>query len=378
MAITWQTDNGWRWCKECQGLFFGANAAASNCPAGGTHVVGSSRYSLVRNAATTPPNHQSGWRRCGKCQTLFLALNIGSSNCPESGQHSTTGSPSYLLSRNAGAGQTQWRRCTKCEGLYFSGPVHRSVAPKACQSIVTAINSLLAEKQDLADQLDEASPSQKPSIVNQIKQVESQITTKEAELAQCVNQNRKCPSGGTHQAGADDYHIPIVGARINIHVKILTQPNIALATLFHNAREVFAPGLIDIQWVSEEFLSLPALNILDVGSCSGSTTDEQDQLFANRNSAGANDLVIYFIDSTVPAANGCASHPSGQPGAVVVKTASPWTFAHEQGHVLDLDHVDNNDRLMTGNGTGNITSPPPDLLNSEYTTMHNSPFTVSI
>src|SRR2546422_11452898 len=33
-----------------------------------------------------------------------------------------------------------------------------------------------------------------------------------------------------------------------------------------------------------------------------------------------------------PPLNGCASHPAGKPGAVVVKTASPWTFAHEQGH----------------------------------------------
>lgn len=41
------------------------------------------------------------------------------------------------------------------------------------------------------------------------------------------------------------------------------------------------------------------------------------------------------------------------------------------GHVLNLRHVNDNDRIMTGNGTGNITNPPPDLINTEVTTMIN-------
>ena len=41
------------------------------------------------------------------------------------------------------------------------------------------------------------------------------------------------------------------------------------------------------------------------------------------------------------------------------------------GHVLNLRHVSDNDRIMTGNGTGNITKPPPDLINTEVTTMIN-------
>jgi hypothetical protein len=50
---------------------------------------------------------------------------------------------------------------------------------------------------------------------------------------------------------------------------------------------------------------------------------------------------------------------------VVVRPATQWTFAHEIGHVLDLIHVNYNDLLMTGNGTANITDPPPDLVASE-------------
>ena len=88
--------------------------------------------------------------------------------------------------------------------------------------------------------------------------------------------------------------------------------------------------------------------------------------------------MVYFVRSTVPPFNGCAAHPAGQPGAVVVQGATQWTLAHEVGHVLGLPHVDNNDRLMTGNGTANITNPPPDLTTSEVSTMAASPFTINL
>ena len=117
----------------------------------------------------------------------------------------------------------------------------------------------------------------------------------------------------------------------------------------------------------------------DVGECRrGQTTAEQNQLFANRNDAGANDVVVYFVRSTVPPFNGCAAHPAGRPGAVVARGATEWTLGHEVGHVLELNHMNNNDRLMTGNGTSNITNPPPDLVASEVTTMLNSPLTQNI
>lgn len=67
--------------------------------------------------------------------------------------------------------------------------------------------------------------------------------------------------------------------------------------------------------------------------------------------------------------------PANRPSCCVVQGATQWTMAHEVGHVLGLSHVNNNDRLMTGNGTGNITNPPPDLVSSEVTTMLNSNLT---
>ena len=166
---------------------------------------------------------------------------------------------------------------------------------------------------------------------------------------------------------------------VRLHAKVLTPPNVGVAVSVDRMRELYASVGIAVQLVSTETLNLPALNDVDVGQCRlGESTDEQNDLFEHRNNAGDDDVVVYFVRSTVPPFNGCAAHPDNRPGAVIAQGATQWTTAHEVGHVLGLFHVDDNDRLMTGNGTGNITHPPPDLVDSEVTTMLNSDFTQNI
>lgn len=164
---------------------------------------------------------------------------------------------------------------------------------------------------------------------------------------------------------------------VRLHLKILSAPTISIDDMIASMRQVYEPVGIRVVRASEETLNLPLLNVVDVGGCNmGSTTAEQDILFGNRNNVGANDVVAYFVQATNPILNGCAAHPAGRPGAVVASIASRWTLAHEIGHVLGLSHVDNNNRLMTGNGTNNITNPPPDFIASEISTITSSPLTV--
>lgn len=113
-------EKGWRWCKKCQGLFFGAGSA-SKCPAdGGAHVkTGSGNYVLVKDAPGGAT--QAGWRRCKKCQGLFFGENSGS-QCPAGGSHSKAGSGNYSLAEmGPGEIQANWRWCNKCQGLFFNG-----------------------------------------------------------------------------------------------------------------------------------------------------------------------------------------------------------------------------------------------------------------
>jgi hypothetical protein len=163
---------------------------------------------------------------------------------------------------------------------------------------------------------------------------------------------------------------------VRLHVKILTNPTISIERMIVAMQQVYEAVGIRVHRVSTETLNLPALNDLDVGSCTmGSVTTEQTQLFANRTNAWGSDVVVYFVRSTVPVFNGCAAFPAGQPGAVVAQIATIWTTAHEVGHVLGLNHINDNNRLMTGNGTANITNPPPDLVSTEVNSMRASTLT---
>ncbi len=183
---------------------------------------------------------------------------------------------------------------------------------------------------------------------------------------------------------------------VRLHFKILWTPNITVANMLASMRQVYEPAGIRVELITTENLNLPALIDLNVGSCprgaTTATTAGQNQLFGNRNNAGANDIVVYFVRSVLGTGgtlNGCSAHPPGSPGAVVAQGATTWTMAHEVGHVLGLSHVDDPpppnpsappallDRLMTGRGTGNITNPPPDLVANEVTTMRDSGLTDS-
>ena len=163
---------------------------------------------------------------------------------------------------------------------------------------------------------------------------------------------------------------------VRLHLKVLTAPSIPIDTMMASMRAVYEPAGFRVVRAIDETLTLPLLNVCDVGGCTrGNTTTEQNQLFGNRNNVGANDMVVYFVQATNPPLNGCAAHPAGRPGAIVASIASRWTLAHEIGHVLGLNHVDDNNRLMTGNGTNNITNPPPDLTSGEISTMSSSALT---
>lgn len=165
---------------------------------------------------------------------------------------------------------------------------------------------------------------------------------------------------------------------VRVHFKVLEQPSVSLDTMLSSMREVFEPNGFRVIQVGTENINRPDLNDIDAGKCIlGVTTDEQKDLFGHRNNVGNNEIVAYFVRSTNPPYAGCAAHPAGRPGCIVAKGATKWTLAHEIGHVLGLFHVNDNNRLMTGNGTYNITNPPPDLSSDEIKTMSKSPLTIN-
>jgi hypothetical protein len=116
----------WAYCNACSGLFYYPNRGVSRCPGGGSHyIVYSYNYGLTYNDTVNETNPQSGWKWCGNCQGLFYYPKVSSSVCPAGGHHVPgSGSWNYALyhdNPNLNGGQGGWYWCNQCQGLFWGG-----------------------------------------------------------------------------------------------------------------------------------------------------------------------------------------------------------------------------------------------------------------
>jgi CubicO group peptidase (beta-lactamase class C family) len=127
MPILPTTQDNFRRCQKCRGMFFGGSSL-TKCPAGGSHsAIGSGSYRLMRNSSFA--YGQQGWRVCTKCQSVFFSRNrLGV--CPAGGAHDATGGSDYTIVHSSPYYEPQhsWRWCRKCEALFFA-EMGRGVCP---------------------------------------------------------------------------------------------------------------------------------------------------------------------------------------------------------------------------------------------------------
>jgi hypothetical protein len=129
------TQAGWRWCRKCEGLFFGGKPSVAGgtgvCPADHAHhdPSASGRYAML--FGEDGPGQQGQWKWCRKCQGLFFGGNGTNGTCAAGGAHDPSASGHYAAAfgdESPGL-QGSWRWCRKCEGMFFSGHPAKGVCP---------------------------------------------------------------------------------------------------------------------------------------------------------------------------------------------------------------------------------------------------------
>jgi len=122
-SVPLQFQAGWKICVKCGSLGF-SHLSDGVCATGGSHKLlslGFPRYSLSFGDIPASNNTQSGWRYCKNCQSLWYGGSSDSGGvCPAGGKHTSDGSGNYTLAHDikANLGVTKWKWCNKCQGLW--------------------------------------------------------------------------------------------------------------------------------------------------------------------------------------------------------------------------------------------------------------------
>jgi hypothetical protein len=163
---------------------------------------------------------------------------------------------------------------------------------------------------------------------------------------------------------------------VNLHAKILVTPFRSVQEQVTAANGIYRAGRVTIHLASIEMLNLPQFEDLDVGGCGlGPLTGEQIALFTQyRTNAGPHDICAYWVrtmTSNTGTTIGCAAHPAGVPALGLMGSSSmtPWTLAHEIGHVLGLAHVNDSDTHNLMYRFDSYSDPPPVLNGSQIDAM---------
>ncbi len=86
------TQTNWRRCRQCRGLYYDGYPEKGRCPVGGGHVPSTSNNNyLLNHDIPGDDTLQRDWRFCGQCNGLFFDGYPEKGVCPAGGGHAAAG-----------------------------------------------------------------------------------------------------------------------------------------------------------------------------------------------------------------------------------------------------------------------------------------------
>jgi hypothetical protein len=165
--------------------------------------------------------------------------------------------------------------------------------------------------------------------------------------------------------------------KVSVRLYSIARPSVAEFTALKNAQRVYGQYGICISFVSGQSVLLPAIDQIQLQTINGDcgwdiTSDDQKTLHGIRKnySGSAFEISVYFVneirENDARQLNGCGGHAPGRPALTVAASGTPWTFAHELGHVLlgkhfKPVHMEADTTNIMYKSTSGIISDPPTL-----------------
>jgi len=170
--------------------------------------------------------------------------------------------------------------------------------------------------------------------------------------------------------------------RVRLHFRQLSPSTIPFLSLLRNAERVYAQYSIKIEYASGKCLALNSLQQRQFQSVGGTckwiiNSGEREKILRMGGFVPHNEITVYFINQFDGSQSlGCGGHLPKRPACMVVAKGSPWTMAHEVGHVLLGNsfkpvHVNDTTNLMYSSTPG-ITATLPGLNSIQVQQMKSS------
>ncbi len=186
---------------------------------------------------------------------------------------------------------------------------------------------------------------------------------------------------------------PAYDRKVRLHFRSTAMPVVPEFTALANAQQVYDGCNVLLEFASGVSMGVTGddLLMLDAsdGTCQWNDASDQQKLLeklGGRQGVGPNDVVVYYANQIKEKSgnqlNGCAGHRPNMAAVVVAAGGSPWTLAHELGHVLlgpDFRPVHSADTInvMFAPTTG-ITAPIPAFTPEQVNRLRASPFCLPI